>query len=196
MKGSYIIYPDVSLGENVLIEEFCIVGIPIKKANRECSIGNNSYIRSGTYIYQGNDIGNNFITGNKANIRENNQIGNNVSIGTHSVIEHNVKIGDNVRIHSQVFIPEYSVLEENSWIGPNVVFTNSKFPNRPNSKKNLIGPKIGKFAALGANSTILPSIVIGQHSIVGAGSVVTKNVPDFSIVAGNPAKIIGKVEQA
>ena len=196
MKGNYIIYPDVSLGENILIEEFCIVGIPIKEANRECSIGNNSYIRSGTYIYQGNDIGNNFITGNKANIRENNQIGNNVSVGTHSVIEHNVKIGNNVRIHSQVFIPEYSVLEENSWIGPNVVFTNSKFPNRPDSKKNLIGPKIGKFAVLGANSTILPSIVIGQHSIVGAGSVVTKNVPDFSIVAGNPAKIIGKVEQA
>ncbi len=196
MKGNYIIYPDVSLGENVLIEEFCIVGIPIKEANRECSIGNNSYIRSGTYIYQGNDIGKNFITGNKANIRENNQIGNNVSVGTHSVIEHNVKIGNNVRIHSQVFIPEYSVLEENSWIGPNVVFTNSKFPNRPDSKKNLIGPKIGKFAVLGANSTILPSIVIGQHSIVGAGSVVTKNVPDFSIVAGNPAKIIGKVEQA
>tara|TARA_E500000178_G_scaffold353674_1_gene420208 strand:- start:698 stop:1288 length:591 start_codon:yes stop_codon:yes gene_type:complete len=196
MKGNYIIYPDVSLGENVLIEEFCIVGIPIKEANRECSIGNNSYIRSGTYIYQGNDIGKNFITGNKANIRENNQIGNNVSVGTHSVIEHNVKIGNNVRIHSQVFIPEYSFLEENSWIGPNVVFTNSKFPNRPDSKKNLIGPKIGKFAVLGANSTILPSIVIGQHSIVGAGSVVTKNVPDFSIVAGNPAKIIGKVEQA
>ena len=79
-------------------------------------------------IYAGNVIGRNFQTGNKVNIRESNRIGDNVSVGTLSVIEHHVEIGNNVRIHTQVFIPEFSVLEDGCWIGPNVVFTNAKYP--------------------------------------------------------------------
>ena len=99
-------------------------------------------IRSHTVIYAGNVIGRNFQTGNKVNIRESNRIGNNVSVGTLSVIEHHVEIADNVRIHTQVFIPEFSVLEEGCWIGPNVVFTNAKYPLSPGVKDQLAGPVI------------------------------------------------------
>ena len=181
------------LGDNVIIEDFCIIGIPvIGGASSKTEIGDNSIIRAGTYIYAGNKIGHNFTSGNKVNIRENNNIGNNVSIGTLSVIEHNINIGDSARIHSQVFIPEYSILESNCWIGHNVVLTNSKYPNHPSSKENLQGVRIMQDAKIGANSTILPGVVVGKSSLIGAGTLVTKNVPNGVVVAGNPFTILRK----
>lgn len=192
-----IIYPNVKLGKNCIVEDFVIIGAPPKDylpGELETIIGYNAIIRSHTVIYAGNRIGNNFQTGNKANIRELNEIGNNVSIGTLSVVEHHVKIGNGVRIHTQVFIPEFTVLEDESWLGPNVVITNAKYPKSPNAKKELKGPYIKKRAIIGANSTLLPDITIGEHAIIGAGSVVTKDVPARHVVAGNPARLINKID--
>src|SRR3990172_8357139 len=137
------IYPQVKLGENVVIEDFCVIGAPFKgQVNEETIIGDNAVIRSHTVIYAGNKIGANFQTGNKANIRELNSIGDNVSIGALSVLEHHIVVEDEVRIHSQAFIPEYSVLKRKCWIGPNVVFTNAKYPRSPNVKEHLQGAVI------------------------------------------------------
>ncbi|MFG1505551.1 DapH/DapD/GlmU-related protein [Halobacteriovorax sp. ZH5_bin.2] len=191
IANTSIIHPNVKLGKNVIIEDFCIIGAPPRgkaPGELETIIGDNSVIRSGTVIYAGNIIGSNFQTGNKANIRELNNIGNNVSIGTLSVIEHHVEISDNVRIHTQVFIPEFSILNSGAWVGPNVVFTNAKVPLAPDAKNNLIGPTLMANARIGANSTLLPGVVIGENALVGAGSVVTKNVKPNTVVYGNPAK--------
>ncbi len=190
-----IIHKNVHLGENVIVEDFCIIGVPPRGSEDgelKTVIGDNSIIRSGTIIYAGNEIGSNFQTGNKANIRELNKIGDNVSIGTLSVVEHHVEIGDGARIHTQVFIPEYSKLAKNSWVGPNVVFTNAMYPVSPNVKSSLKGPNLGEGAIIGANSTIMPGISIGENAMVGAGSVVTKNVEIDSVVCGNPAKFLKK----
>lgn len=191
------ILKNVILGENVKIEDFVIIGIPPmkkKEGDLKTIIGDNSIIRSHSVIYAGNKIGSNFQTGNNVNIREENEIGNNVSIGTKTVIEFKTVIKDNVRIHSQAFIPEYCILEEDCWIGPNVVLTNAKFPRSLRAKDFLEGVVIGKGAKIGANSTILPGVKIGKNALVGAGSVVTRNVLDKKIVAGNPAKVIGDIE--
>lgn len=190
-----IIYPGVKLGKNVVIEDFCIVGNPphgVIVGELETSIGDDAIIRSGTVIYAGNKIGKKFQTGNKANIREQNDIGDNVSVGTLSVVEHHVTIEDNVRVHTQVFIPEYSILKKNSWVGPNVVFTNASYPKSKNVKTELAGPILHENAIIGANSTLLPGVHVGKDSIVGAGSVVTRNVEPGHVVAGNPAKFIKK----
>lgn len=149
---------------------------------------------SHTVIYAGNKIGINFQTGNKTNIRELNEIGDNVSIGTLSVVEHHVRIGNGVRIHSQVFIPEYSILEDECWLGPNVVLTNARYPKSLNSKNELKGVCVKSNAIIGANSTLLPGVIIGESAIVGAGSVVTKNIPNNAVVTGNQAEIINKRE--
>lgn len=185
------IHSNVILGENVEVGDFCIIGEKSRLQERlETRIGKDSIIRSHTIIYEGNIIGHNFETGNKVNIREQNEIGNYVSIGALSVIEHNVKIEDKVRIHTQVFIPEYCTLEEESWIGPNVVLTNCKYPKSRKSKEYLSGVEIGKGSIIGANSTIMPGIRIGNYSIVGAGSLVTKDIKPYTVVFGVPAKTI------
>ncbi len=189
-------YRNVFIKPGFTIEDFVIIGKPPdgkKDGSLQTIIGMNAVVRSHTVIYSGNNIGDNFRTGHHVMIRENNIIGSNVSIGTHSIIEHDVKIGNNVRIHSNVFIPEFSVLEDDCWIGPCVVFTNALYPLSKNVKQRLKGPLVKEKAKIGANCTVLPGIVIGRNSLIGAGSVVTKNVKDNSVAAGNPAKVINDI---
>jgi len=195
ISNTAVIYPNVVLGKNVTIEDYCIIGLPFEgMKNEKTIIGDESVIRSGTYIYAGNEIGKRFQTGNKANIRELNKIGEDVSIGTLSVVEHRAIISNRVRIHSQAFIPEYTILEEGCWVGPNVVLTNALYPNHPLTKKSLKGVHIECNAKVGANVTILPGVTIGANSLVGAGSVVTKDVGKGVIAVGNPAKVLREVD--
>src|SRR5262245_45430596 len=196
--SNYRLYPGVRLGPQSIIEYYCIIGVPPRGAAEgelETVLGAEAHVRSHTVIYAGNIIGHGFQTGNKVNIRELNRIGDHVSVGTLSVIEHHVEIGHNVRIHSQAFIPEFSVLEDDAWIGPHVVLTNAKYPLSPGVKESLQGPRIKRGAKIGANATILPGVVIGANALVGAGSVVVKDVPDGVVVAGNPARIIRQISE-
>ncbi len=191
-----IIMLGVQLGENCDIEPFVIIGKPArdkKEGEHPTLIGPNATIRSHTVIYAENVIGANFQTGHGAMIREANQIGNNVSIGTGSIVEHHVVMGNGVRLHSHVFVPEYSVLEEGCWLGPNVVVTNARYPQSPNAKHNLLGAYICRGAKIGANVTLLPGIRIGENALIGAGAVVTKDVPAGAVIVGNPGRIIGNI---
>jgi acetyltransferase-like isoleucine patch superfamily enzyme len=192
------IYPNVQIGKNAVIEEYVIVGVPPrgkKPGELPTTIGDNAIIRSHSVIYAGNTIGNNFQTGHHVLVREENEIGNDVSIGSSTVIEHHVKMGNKVRIHSQAFVPEMTILEEGAWIGPNAVITNAAYPLSPNVKNELKGAIVKKNAKIGANATLLPGITIGENALVGAGAVVTKDVPANKVVAGNPAKIINDVSK-
>ncbi|MBN1297261.1 N-acetyltransferase [bacterium] len=156
-------------------------------------IGEGAVIRSHTVIYAGNRIGSNFQTGHHVFVRECNTIGDDVSVGTLTVVEHHVVIGNRVRIHSQVFIPEFSVIEDDAWIGPNVVMTNAPYPRGNRVKEMLQGPVVCSGAKIGANATLLPGVVIGRGALVGAGSVVTRDVVEYAVVMGNPARQRGTV---
>jgi len=158
-------------------------------------IGANAHINSHTVIYAGNKIGRNFRVGHRVLIREENEIGDDVSIGSGSNIEHHVRIGNRVRLHSNVFVPELSVLEDDCWLGPNVVITNAKYPASPTTKEELVGVYIEKRAKVGANATILPGIRIAADALVGAGAVVTADIPSGAIVAGNPARVIKHISE-
>lgn len=122
------------------------------------------------------------------------KIGSNCNICANTLIENNVIIGDNVTIKSGVYIWDGTVIEDNVFIGPCVAFTNDKYPRSKVYPNEFAKITIKKNASIGANATILPGITIGENSMVGAGSVVTKDVPANVIVVGNPAKPIQKVE--
>lgn len=191
------IYSNVQLGEGVEIGDFAIIGVPPRgKADGELPtvIGDGAVIRSHTVIYAGNTIGSHFQTGHHAMIREENEIGDDVSVGTSSVVEHHVKIASGARIHTQAFVPEFSILDEGSWVGPNVVLTNTPHPWCPKAKECMKGPHLKRGAKIGANSTLLPYIIVGEDALVGAGSVVVDDVPPRAVVAGNPARVIKSID--
>ncbi len=190
------IYPGVKLGENVRIEDWVEIGVPPRDPPEkplDTYIGTNAFIRSKTIIYAGTKIGEKFFVGHMTLIRERCIIGNNVSIGTGSILERDVFIGDGVRIHSHVIIGEFTFIEEDAWVGPRVLITNSLHPKCPESKKCLKGPRIKRGAIIGGNAIILPDITIGERAFIGAGAVVTEDVPPESVVVGNPAKVIKSI---
>jgi len=128
-------------------------------------------------------------------IMDNAEIGKNCVIGNGVYIDRNVKIGTNVKIHNKACIYDGTIIEDNVFIGPGVYFTNDKYP-RYDKTRDVKGVSwvVSEFASIGANSTILPGVNIGRNAIVGAGSVVTKDVPEGILVYGNPAIVKGEAK--
>jgi acetyltransferase-like isoleucine patch superfamily enzyme len=120
------------------------------------------------------------------------KIGKNCKIDAYVYIEEGVEIGDNVKIRAFTFIPEGVKIEDDVYIGPRVIFTNDKYP-RVRGKWRLLKTIVKKGASIGAGSIILPGLTIGKYALIGAGSIVTKDVEDYAIVLGFPAKVIGYV---
>ncbi len=198
MASNYRVYPNVQLGEGTYLGEFVIIGQPPpgrEPGELATVIGQGAVIRSHTVIYAGNRIGDRFQTGHGVLLREENEIGDEVSIGSHSVVEHHVRIGNGVRLHSQVFVPEYSTLEDGCWLGPNVVLTNALHPRCPRVKDCLQGATIKREARIGAGAILLPDITIGEKALVGAGAVVVEDVPPGAVVVGNPARVIKTIDE-
>ncbi|WP_164469175.1 acyltransferase [Aliarcobacter cryaerophilus] len=126
-------------------------------------------------------------------ILENARIGNNCNINAQVFVENDVIIGDNVTIKSGVQIWDGIILEDNVFIGPNVTFTNDFLPRSKQYPKEFLKTTIKKFASIGANSTIVGGITIGEYAMIGAGSVVTKNINAHELWYGNPARLKGYV---
>jgi UDP-2-acetamido-3-amino-2,3-dideoxy-glucuronate N-acetyltransferase len=119
-------------------------------------------------------------------------IGDNCNVCSHCLIENDVIIGDNVTIKSGVQIWDGIIIEDNVFIGPNVTFTNDKTPRSKIYPEKFLKTIIKNNASIGANATILPGVTVGEFSMIGAGSVVTKNVKAHTTVVGNPAREIIK----
>jgi acetyltransferase-like isoleucine patch superfamily enzyme len=191
-----VVYPGVVWGGTYTLDPFVIVGYAprgTRPGEMETFIGDGALIRSHTVIYAGNRIGASFQTGHGALIRECNEIGDNVSVGSGAIVEHHVRIGHGVRLHSHVFVPEFTVLEDECWLGPNVVLTNARYPRSRRAKAELVGAYIERGAKLGANVTVLPGVRVGRGALIGAGAVVTKDVPPGAVIIGNPGRVINTV---
>lgn len=182
-------------GKNCRIDRTAKLGVQPERKKKlpRLKIGDNARIRSNTVIYAGTKIGNNLQTGHNVVIREENVIGDDFSIWANSVIDYGCKIGRRVKVHANCYVAQYTVLEDDVFLAPGVIITNDPHPGCKYSKKCMKGPVIKKGAQIGGNVTILPFVEIGEYSLVGAGSVVTKDVPPYSVAYGNPARVRGKV---
>ena len=118
-------------------------------------------------------------------------IGNDCNICDHTFIENDVVIGDRVTLKCGVQLWDGLVVEDDVFIGPNVSFTNDLFPRSKQYPEKFLKTVIQKGASIGANATILPGLTLGAHCMIGAGAVVTRSVPPYAIVVGNPARIQG-----
>ena len=123
-------------------------------------------------------------------ILEGAKIGKLCNICAHTLIEGDVIIGDRVTIKSGVQLWDGTRIENDVFVGPNVTFTNDRYPRSKVLPENFLGITIQHHASIGANSTILPGVTIGAYAMIGAGAVVTKDVPAHSLVTGNPAQIV------
>jgi acetyltransferase-like isoleucine patch superfamily enzyme len=181
---TYRLYPNVQLGENTQIGDYVIIGHPPrgkKPGELPVVIGDNAVIRSHTVIYAGTVIGHDFQTGHRATIREGNQIGDDVSVGTGVTIDNDCQIGNDVRFRGHDLIGEY-----HHQCPPPPLSQGQTVHERPH-------PQAG--AKIGANSTLLPDITIGEMALVGAGSVVASDVPPRAVVVGNPAKVVKTIDE-
>ena len=171
------------------IDEGVTVGYPTGRsiADRTLRIGSGANIRSGTVVYVGTTIGRGLQTGHNVVIREENVIGDNVGIWSNTVIDYGCRIGNNVKIHNNVYVAQFTTIEDDAFLAPGVSIANDMRPLCAECT-HAGGPTIKRGARIGVNVTILPRVTVGEYALVGAGSVVTKDVPPYAVVYGNPAR--------
>lgn len=180
------------LGEGCTVDPGVILGYrtgrPIEF--KPAVIGGGAVIRSNTVIYGNTVIGRDLQTGHNVVIREENVIGDGLNIWNNSVIDYGCVVGNNVRIHNQIYIAQYTEIEDDVFMAPGVIVANDPHPICTLCMK---GPTIRKGARIGVNVTLLPRIEIGEGALIGAGSVVTRTIPPFTYAYGNPARVMGDI---
>ena len=198
-----IVYPGTKLGEGVKVLEHAVVGkqpalSPRSTAKRDqlepTEIGDETIISTGAVVFAGAKVGARVILGDQSCVRERVVVGDDVVIGRGSLVENDTTIGAMTKIQAEAYITAYSTLEEHVFIAPCVVTTNDNFMGRTEQRKALMrGPTIRRGARVGGGAILLPGIEVGEEAFVGAGAVVTKDVPARKVVVGSPARVLRDV---
>jgi len=202
---SAIVYEGTVLGDGVRVLENAVVGKQpslgaSSTAKRDplppTTIGDGSVISTGAIVFAGSSIGAGCIVGDQSCIRERVVMADNCILGRGSLIENDTTVGAGTRIQAEAYITAYSTLEEDVFIAPCVVTTNDNFMGRTERRKSLMkGPTIRRGARVGGGAILLPGIEVGEEAFVGAGAVVTKDVPPRKLVVGSPARVLRDVAE-
>jgi acetyltransferase-like isoleucine patch superfamily enzyme len=199
------VYEGTILGDGVRVLENAVVGKQpslgaSSTAKREplppARIGDGTVISTGAIVFAGSTVGAGCIVGDQSCIRERVELADNCILGRGSLIENDTTVGAGTRIQAEAYITAYSTLEEDVFIAPCVVTTNDNFMGRTERRKELMkGPTIRRGARVGGGAIICPGVEIGAEAFVGAGAVVTKDVPPRKLVVGNPARVLRDVAE-
>jgi len=202
---SATVYPGTALGEGVRVLENAVVGKqpalgPKSTAKRDpllpTEIGDGTIVSTGAIVFAGTTIGAGCILGDQSCVRERVTIADDVVVGRGSLVENDTTIGRGTRIQAEAYVTAYSTLEEDVFIAPCVVTTNDNFMGRTERRKELMkGPTIRRGARIGGGAIICPAVEIGEEAFVGAGAVVTKDVPARTVVVGSPARVLRDVAE-
>jgi acetyltransferase-like isoleucine patch superfamily enzyme len=197
------VYEGTVLGEGVKVLEGAVVGkqptlSPRSTARREplppTTIGDGTIVSTGAIVFAGSSIGARVILGDQSCVRERVEIGDDVVLGRGSYIENDTTVGALTKIQAQAYITAYSTLEDNVFIAPCVVTTNDNYMGRTEERlSQLRGPTIRRGARIGGGAILCPGVEIGEDAFVGAGAVVTKDVPPRKLVVGSPARVLREV---
>ncbi|HEU4566614.1 MAG TPA: acyltransferase [Marmoricola sp.] len=172
-----------------------LLGYPTARGARPTlQLGEGARLRSGTVLYDGSRVGVRLQTGHHVIVREDCVIGDDVSIWSNTVVDYSCRIGDRVKIHANCYVAQYTEIQADAFLAPGVTIANDLYPGDDASAAVMAGPRIGAGAQLGVNVTVLPYVRIGAGCLVGAGSVVTRDLPAGVVAFGNPARVRGHVE--
>jgi acetyltransferase-like isoleucine patch superfamily enzyme len=187
---------DLRIGDGLDRDEGVMLGYrPSRAAATALTLGAGARLRSGTVVYAGSEIGDHFETGHHVVVREGTRIGDEVSVWSNTVVDYGCIIGNRVKIHCNCYLAQFTELEDDVFLAPGVTVANDLFPGQPVSARAMAGPLIRAGAQIGVNVTILPYVTIGAGAIIGAGSVVTRDVPPGVVAYGNPAVPGRRVEE-
>jgi UDP-2-acetamido-3-amino-2,3-dideoxy-glucuronate N-acetyltransferase len=199
------VYPGTVLGDGVRVLENAVVGKqpalgPKSTAKREplppAVVGDRTIISTGAVVFAGTTIGEACIIGDQSCVRERVVIADDVVVGRGSLVENDTTIGSGTRIQAEAYITAYSTLEDDVFIAPCVVTTNDNFMGRTERRKELMkGPTIRRGARVGGGAILCPGIEVGEEAFIGAGAVVTKDVPPRKVVVGSPARVLRDVPE-
>jgi acetyltransferase-like isoleucine patch superfamily enzyme len=200
---SAIVYEGTALGEGVRILENAVVGKQPSLGVRSTAkrdplppavIGDGTVVSTGAIVFAGTQIGANCIVGDQSCIRERVTLADDCVLGRGSLIENDTTVGAGTRIQAEAYITAYSTLEEDVFVAPCVVTTNDNFMGRTEERRALMkGPTIRRGARIGGGAILCPGIEVGEEAFVGAGAVVTKDVPPGVVVVGSPARVLRDV---
>jgi acetyltransferase-like isoleucine patch superfamily enzyme len=187
---------DLRIGDGLVADEGVTLGYPSSRsAAGGLVLGPGARLRSGTVLYAGVEIGSGFQTGHHVVVREGSRIGDDVAVWSNAVVDYGCVIGSRVKIHCNCYVAQFTELEDDVFLAPGVTIANDLIPGDPASAAAMAGPHIEAGAQIGVNVTILPYVTIGRGAIVGAGSVVTRNLPPATVAYGNPAVPVRRVEE-
>jgi acetyltransferase-like isoleucine patch superfamily enzyme len=197
------VYPGTVLGDGVRVLENAVVGkqptlSPRSTTKREplppTEIGDGAVVSTGAIVFAGSRIGARVILGDQSCVRERVTIGDDVVLGRGSLIENDTTVGARTKIQAEAYVTAYSTLEEDVFIAPCVVTTNDNWMGRTEQRfGNIKGPTIRRGARVGGGAILCPGVEVGEEAFVGAGAVVTKDVPPRMLVVGNPARVLRDV---
>lgn len=158
-------------------------------------LGGGATLRTGTVLYAGSTIGAGLQTGHNVVIREQNVLGDGVNIWNNTTIDYGCRIGSRVKIHANCYVAQYTVLEDDVFMAPGVTIANDLHPGCAFSGECMRGPTLRRGVHVGVNVTIVPMVTIGEYSVIGSGAVVTKDIPPYSLVTGNPGRVTKRIDE-
>jgi acetyltransferase-like isoleucine patch superfamily enzyme len=198
-----VVHPGTVLGNGVRVLEHAVVGTqptlsPRSTAKREplppAVIGGGTVVSTGAIVFAGTTVGARVILGDQSCVRERVTIGDDVVLGRGSLVENDTTIGSHARIQADAYITAYTTIEDDVFVAPCVVTTNDNFMGRTERRLGLLrGPTLRRGARVGGGAVLCPGVEVGEEAFVGAGAVVTKDVPARTVVVGNPARVLRDV---
>lgn len=195
---SNIIEPELLLlGDDINQDPNVIVGYRTGRRipDHTLRLGAGAFLRTGTVIYGGTTIGARLQTGHNVVIREQNTLGDDVQIWNNTTIDYGCTIGNHVKIHTNCYIAQYTIMEDDVFLAPGVTIANDYHPNCFYSAECMRGPTLKRGVQIGVNVTLTPGVTIGEYSVIGSGAVVTKDIPPYSLVVGNPGRVIKRTTE-
>jgi acetyltransferase-like isoleucine patch superfamily enzyme len=187
---------DLQIGDGLVADDGVTLGYASSRsAAQRLVLGPGARLRTGTVLYAGVEIGSGFQSGHHVIVREGTRIGDQVAVWSNAVIDYGCVIGNRAKIHCNCYVAQFTELEDDVFLAPGVTIANDLFPGNPESAAAMAGPLIRAGAQIGVNATILPYVTIGAGAIVGAGSVVTRDIPPATVAYGHPAVPVRRVDE-